>query len=222
MDSRYQLVWYAPDMARDGTATRERILESATSLVLEQGFAGTSLDDILVAAGVTKGAFFHHFRSKAELGTALVERYARADLDALDSLWGQADRLSRDPLQRVLLFLGLFADSIDALAGENPGCLYVSFVYERQIANESARDTIEATVLTWRQRLRERLDEVVKRYPPRIPVDLDAVADLVFTTNEGAYVLARATGRPQLLRDQLLQVRNYVELLFSPTFTTAA
>jgi TetR/AcrR family transcriptional regulator, transcriptional repressor for nem operon len=209
-------------MTRDGTATRERILESATGLVLERGFAGTSLDDILGAAGVTKGAFFHHFRSKAELGTALVERYARADLLALESLWGQADRLSRDPLQRVLLFLGLFAESIDALAGENPGCLYVSFVYERQLGDESARDTIESTVLTWRRHLRERLDEVAEHYPPRIPVDLDAVADLVFTTNEGAYVLARATGQPKLLRDQLLQVRNYVELLFSPLVPTAA
>ena len=204
-------------MARDAQATRERILDSAQGLVLERGFAGTSLDEVLSAAGVTKGGFFHHFRSKSELGTALVERYARADLVALAALWDQADRLSRDPLQRVLLFLGLFAESIDALAGENPGCLYVSFVYERQLGDDNARDMIENAVLTWRRRLRERLDETAKRYPPRIPVDLDAVADLVFTTNEGAYVLARATGQPQLLRDQLLQVRNYIELLFSPT-----
>jgi len=204
-------------MARDAQATRERILDSAQGLVLERGFAGTSLDEVLSAAGVTKGGFFHHFRSKSELGTALVERYARADLVALAALWDQADRLSRDPLQRVLLFLGLFAESIDALAGENPGCLYVSFVYERQLGDDNARDMIENAVLTWRRRLRERLDETAKRYPPRIPVDLDAVADLVFTTNEGAYVLAQATGQPQLLRDQLLQVRNYIELLFSPT-----
>jgi TetR/AcrR family transcriptional repressor of nem operon len=203
-------------MPRDGQATRERILDSAQELVLARGFAGTSLDEVLTAAGVTKGGFFHHFHSKADLGTALVDRYARADLAALAALWDQADRLSRDPLQRVLLFLGLFAESIDALAGENPGCLYVSFVYERQLGDDSARGMIENAVLTWRRRLRERLDEAARKYPPRIPVDLDAVADLVFTTNEGAYVLARATGQPQLLRDQILQVRNYMELLFGP------
>ncbi|HEX5589074.1 MAG TPA: TetR/AcrR family transcriptional regulator, partial [Candidatus Limnocylindrales bacterium] len=166
---------------------------------------------------VTKGAFFHHFPSKAELGTALVDRYARADLATLDALWDQADRLAREPLQRVLVFLGLFADALDADPGDNPGCLYVSFLYERQLGGGDAHDIIEAAVLTWRRRLRERLDEVAERYPPRLPVDLDAVADLVFSTNEGAYVLARATGRPHALRDQVLQVRNYVELLFSPT-----
>ena len=61
-------------MARDGTATRIRLLDAAQGLVLERGFAGTSVDDVLSEAASTKGAFFHHFSSKAELGRALVER----------------------------------------------------------------------------------------------------------------------------------------------------
>ena len=51
-------------MPRDGTATRTRILDAAQALVLKQGYAGTSVDDVIAAAGTTKGGFFHHFPSK--------------------------------------------------------------------------------------------------------------------------------------------------------------
>lgn len=203
-------------MARDGAQTRERILDSATRLVLGRGFAASSLDEILAAAGVTKGAFFHHFRSKAELGTAVVERYARADIATLHDLWDQAERLSRDPLQQLLLFVGLFADAVADGAGANPGCIYASFLYEQQLNDEAANGIITSAVLAWRERIRKHLDLVAERYPPRLPVDLDTVADLVVTANEGAYVLARATGDEGALRGQILQVRNYLELLFSP------
>ena len=85
----------------------------------------------------------------------------------------------------------------------------------RQLGVDGPRDVIEASVLAWRTRFRAKLDEVVAVHPPRIPVDLDAVADLVFSTSEGGYVMARATRDPDLVRGQLLQVRNYLELLFA-------
>jgi len=202
-------------MPRNGTATRERILDVATDLALDRGFAGTSLDDVLGEAGVTKGAFYHYFESKADLGRAILDRYATADLETLDRLWNQAERLSRDPLQQVLLFVGLFAD-LPELATEDPGCLYATFIYERQLGVDGANDVIQASVLAWRARFRAKLGEVVARYPPRIDVDLDALSDLVFSTSEGAYVVGRATRDPALVRGQLMQVRAYLELLFSP------
>jgi TetR/AcrR family transcriptional repressor of nem operon len=208
-------------MPRDGTATRERILEAAGRIALDRGFAAVSLDDILADAGVTKGAFFHHFPSKADLGMAILERYARADIATLDRLWDQSQRLSRDPLQQLLLFVGLFAEEITELAGDDPGCLYATFVYERQLGRDAPRAIVEASVRVWRERIRRQLEIVADRYPPQLPVDLDALADLVFTTSEGAYVVARATGELHVLRDQVLQVRNYLELLFAPASPAA-
>ena len=200
-------------MARDSAATRERILDTATTTALDRGFAATSVDQIVAEAGVTKGAFFHHFASKAELGRAILDRYAEADLATLDRLWTQAEALSRDPLQQTLLFVGLYAN-LPELHTPDPGCLYASFIYERQLGVDGAREVIEASVLAWRTRFRAKLDEVVAVHPPRIPVDLDAVADLVFSTSEGGYIMARATREPDLVRGQLLQVRTYLELLF--------
>ena len=78
-------------MPRDGTVTRDRILDSAERLIIDRGFAATTVDAILADAGTTKGAFFHHFASKAELARSLVERYAAADIAALEDFMMRAE-----------------------------------------------------------------------------------------------------------------------------------
>jgi len=63
-----------------GETTRESILDAAKTLVMSKGFSGTSIDDVLKLTGKTKGAFFHHFKGKADLACQLVKRYALNDL----------------------------------------------------------------------------------------------------------------------------------------------
>jgi TetR/AcrR family transcriptional repressor of nem operon len=204
-------------MSRDGSATRTRILDAAQELVLEQGFGGTSVDAVIGAAGTTKGGFFHHFPTKQDLACALVDRYVAEDMALLDSLFERAERLSRDPLQQLLLFVGLQEEAADELTGDDPGCLYASFAYERELFDEVTREAIAKACLQWRERTRAKLDEVVAIYPPRLEVDLDSLADEGLALFEGAYVLSRALGEPQLLKGQLRHFRNYLELLFSPS-----
>jgi TetR/AcrR family transcriptional repressor of nem operon len=201
-------------MARDGTATRERILDATERLVLRQGFAGTSVDAVAAEAGVAKGAFFHHFPSKAALALELVRRYSEADAAHLDTFLARAERLSRDPLQQLLLFVGLFEDAATELSGEDPGCLYASFCYERQLLGDETRALIAASIERWRERLVPRLRVVAELHPPRLPVDLESLADLVLTAFEGGFVLSRAVGNPAIVAQQLRHVRNYLELLF--------
>ncbi|MGI9420222.1 MAG: TetR/AcrR family transcriptional regulator, partial [Geminicoccaceae bacterium] len=81
-------------MPSKGEITRERILAAAETLVLEKGYAGTKLDDVLKATGLAKGAFFHHFNGKADLARAVVERYAQNDFDLFKEWSERADRLS--------------------------------------------------------------------------------------------------------------------------------
>jgi TetR/AcrR family transcriptional repressor of nem operon len=203
-------------MPRDGTATRARILDAAQQLVLAQGFAGTSVDEVIAAAATTKGGFFHHFASKQELARMLVQRYVEEDMLLLDELFDRAERLSRDPLQQLLLFVAFQEEAAGKLASEQPGCLYASFCYERDLVDDETRELIAGAVLAWRERTRRKLDEVVALYPPRLPVDLDALADEGLAIFEGAYVLSRARREPQLLEGQLRHFRTYLELLFAP------
>jgi TetR/AcrR family transcriptional repressor of nem operon len=198
----------------DGAATRERILDAAQTLVLRQGFSATTVDAVIGELGITKGAFFHHFPSKGDLGLALVERYASRDLADLEQYLERADRLSRDPLQRLLLFVGLLAEDADAFVGEDPGCLYGSYVYEQQLFGDAVRDVVAGAARSWRAALAERIRQIAAERPPRLAVDPESLADTVLTAFEGAYVLSRATGEPGILREQLGHVRNYLELLF--------
>src|SRR3546814_20572771 len=89
-------------MARDGSATRTAIMDAAQTLILETGFSAAAIDSIIDRAGITKGAFFYHFKSKTDLAHALLERYAANDAAALERHLQRAETLSRDPLQQVL------------------------------------------------------------------------------------------------------------------------
>ena len=167
------------NVPRDGSATRERILDAAQRIVLERGFAATSVDAVLEEAPATKGAFFHHFPSKNDLGRALLKRYAAAEL-----------------------------------ASTQPGCLYVSFIYESQLAGDGEHDLIATSIRHWRSRLLDKLEAAARVHPPATEVDLHSLADQVFTTFEGGFILARAMHDPTHLRAQLAHLRHYLELLF--------
>ena len=93
-------------MPRDGTATRTALMDAAEALILGQGFAATSVDSVIAKAGATKGAFFYHFKTKADLAQALVERYAELDLGHLHTNMARAEALSRDPLQQLPVLEG--------------------------------------------------------------------------------------------------------------------
>jgi TetR/AcrR family transcriptional repressor of nem operon len=201
-------------MPRDGTATRERILDSAERLIIDRGFAATTVDAVLAETGATKGAFFHHFASKAELARALVERYAAHDVGVLEDFMARAEAESEDPAEQVVAFLRLFETAADELATVQSGCLYVSFVYEKQLFEDGTNDVIVDAVVTWRDRLREKLEQAAAAHPPRIDVDLGSLADQVFTVFEGGFILARTMRDPGHLRTQLTHLRHYLELLF--------
>ena len=200
-------------MPRDGTATRERILAAAQDLVLEHGFAGTSVDALLAAAPASKGAFFHHFATKNDLAQALLERYAAEDLRMLEEFMAAAEAQSDDPAEQLVAFVREFEKAADGLAPALPGCLFASFIYESQLIRAGNDDVIGETVLAWRARLLEKLEAAAKVRPLATDVDLPSLADQVFTTFEGGFILARAMRDTGLLRAQLTHLRHYLELL---------
>lgn len=203
-------------MARDGTANRERILDAAQRLVLERGFAATSVDAILSEASATKGGFFHHFHSKNDLGRALLERYAAADRRLLEEFMAEAEAQTDDPAEQLVAFVRRFEQVAAGLAPAQPGCLFVSFIYERRLVGEGSEDLIADAIRDWRDRLLEKLEAAVRARPPAVAVDLRSLADHVFTVFEGGFILSRAMDDPARLPAQLAHVRHYLELLFPP------
>ena len=201
-------------MTRSGAQTRERILDGAERLVLAHGLAATSVDAILAESETSKGAFFHHFPTKNHLARALVERYATNDIAFLEEFMARAETTSDDPAAQVVEFIRLFEDAADEMVSQQPSCLYVTYIYEKQLFEDGTNDVIVGAVLAWRERLAGKLREAADVHPPRIPVDPDVLADHVFATFEGAFMLTRAMSDPDLMRRQLELVRRHVALVF--------
>lgn len=202
-------------MPKDGSITRNKIMDVAQAMVLEVGLSGTSVDKVIDQADVTKSTFFYHFKTKHDLAAALIERYAENDRHHYADHMQKAEQLSRDPLQQLLIFVGLFIEMTEQLEEPFPGCLYASYCYQSGAISAEVMSEIEQMMHFWRERLSQKIAEVVKQYPPRIEIQNHQVADHVLTTFEGAFILSKVMKEPKLASEQLIQCRNYLELLFS-------
>ena len=190
-------------MPKDGAVNRTRILDAAEALVIDNGFAATSVDQVLRAAGTSKGAFFHHFESKADLARALTERYVAGDVEQLRlALEATAD--VADPVARVLAFVRYFEDRAEELMAAQSSCLYIAVLTEQQLIGNGTADLVTHAIETWRREIAGLLKAAGLD-------DGDAVADHVFVTFEGAFLLCRATGVADHMRAQLGTLRRLLE-----------
>jgi TetR/AcrR family transcriptional repressor of nem operon len=209
-------------VARDGIRTRTAILDAAQDLILQQGFAATSIDQIIERTGVTKGGFFYHFASKSELAHALVERYAALDAEHLERTLDRAERLSRDPLQQVLIFVGLLQEEAGELTEPFAGCLYASYCYEAQLFDDHTFAVVRSGVRHWRGRFRAKLEAVIEHHRPRLPATAEELSGMILALFEGSFILSRILAEPQYIAEQLGHYRNYLELLFASASSGAA
>jgi len=182
---------------------------------MSKGFAGTSIDDILRATGMTKGAFFHHFKGKAELARELVKRYALGDLEMFERFDRQSCEFSDDPLERMHEFLRLFEAYISKSDDPAPGCMYAVYTYESRQFDPDVLDFVSDTLRQWTSIYVRKFQEVIDRYPPVLPVTARQLAEMIVSVIEGGLVLQRAHGDTDTTRRQSEQFRNYLTLLFA-------
>ena len=206
---------------RDPERTRERILDSAQALILDHGFAATTVDAVVGRAGTTKGAFFHHFGSKSDLARALVERYAALDRSHLEENLARAEKLASDPLQQVLLLIALYEEQFEAMEEPFPGCLFASYIYESKLFDAATLEVLRDSTLLWRRVMRAKLEEVAAVHPARRAVDMESLADLFYSLSEGAFIMTKTLGDKTMLARQARHLRTYLELLFRPAEAAA-
>jgi TetR/AcrR family transcriptional repressor of nem operon len=197
-----------------GEQTRERLLDFAEDAVLHKGFALTSIDELIAAAGITKSGFFYHFRDKNDLAKALLERYLERDEVIFDDLFAKADALNEDPLHGFLVFLKLLADLMADLTSGHPGCLVASYTYQDRLFSSEIRELGAMGVRRWRARFRKRLDLIAERYPPKLDVNLDAMADMATAVIDGGIILSKSLSQPKHLPEQVMLYRSFVRLVF--------
>lgn len=200
-----------------GEQTRQRLMDITQSAVLEKGFGATSIEEIITEAGITKSGFFYHFKDKNDLAKALVERYVNDEVAMTKELFAQADSLSEDPLHSFLIFLKLLSDKFMDLPNGHPGCIVASCCYQEQIFSQDVRDLCSGSHLTWRHVMRERMDRIAEKYPPKVDVDFDALADMFSALADGGIILSRSLKDPAMLAQQILLYRGFVRAVFAGT-----
>ena len=201
-------------MASRGTDTKERILDTAQGLVLDRGFAATSLDDIIRATGLTKGAFFHHFRSKSDLARQLVERFADNDFRLFDEWLRRAETLAENPYQAAIIFIKLFEEWLSNLPTPFAGCLFAVYVYEKDAFEAEINAFVRTSLERWQGYYERLFARLLEAQHAKIELTPRTLAEQYVSTMEGAFILARAYKDPELIVRQSRQFRDWLKLAF--------
>ncbi len=188
---------------------RAAILNAAMRLFRQKGFAATSVDDLCAAAGVTKGAFFHHFTSKDGLGAAATLHWS----DTTAAMFAAADYHAHDdPLDRVFAYLDLRRSVLGADIWAF-SCVAGTMAQETHASHPAIRDAAGQAVRGGADHVRAHLAEALVLHPVA-GVDADSLAQFVQVTVQGGIVLAKALDDPAAAVAAFDHVERYLWLLF--------
>jgi TetR/AcrR family transcriptional regulator, transcriptional repressor for nem operon len=189
---------------------REKLLTEAIGVIRRKGYAATSVEELCTAAGVTKGAFFHHFPSKEALATAAAEKW-HTDTGAMFACAEYHD--AADPLDRLLGYLRLRRALLDGPLPEIT-CYLGTTVQEAYESSPAIRDSAHAGISAHAATLRDDIAGAIAAHPPRRAVDPDSLALHTQAVIQGAFVIAKAADDIAPARASLDHLIDYVELLF--------
>jgi TetR/AcrR family transcriptional regulator, transcriptional repressor for nem operon len=172
-------------MTRRGRASRERIVMRASELFAERGIAGTSVDEVLAAAGAGKGQFYHYFRGRDELAAAAVGYRCAQVVAGLTDALGSVSSLSG--LEQALAgFMAGFEQS------GMPGCPIGTLAAEVAGRNEDARIEAAAGFDAWERLLANAMERMRQSGELRADAEPAVLATGLLASIEGGMVLSQA------------------------------
>lgn len=189
---------------------RKRLLDAAMQVIRAQGYSATSVDDICRAAGLTKGAFFHHFKSKEELAVAAAAHFSAM----AERLFAAAPyRQLADPLDRLLAYVDFRGAIIDGPIPEFT-CLLGTMVQEAYATHPAIRRACDTYIGVHAAEVAKDITAAKALYAPDATWEPASLALHTQAVLQGAYVLAKAKNGNAIARDCVAHLRRYLELLF--------
>ena len=169
-------------------STRHRLIEVGQELMHQHGYKATGLGDILKAAHVPKGSFYHHFGSKEEFAAAALERYIAGE--AKHSVAVLTD--SRVPPLRRLRHYFLDLKRIYGQTGPIPGCMMGRFSLEVTDGNPELRKRISAAFRHWQHTISRVIEQAIARKELPADTNPETLAGFLLNSWEGALLRSQA------------------------------
>jgi TetR/AcrR family transcriptional repressor of nem operon len=197
------------------TNAKTKILDAALGVVRAKGYEATTVDDLCAAAGVTKGAFFHHFKSKEELGVAAAAHWSQVT----DAFFATAPYHNHvDPLARVLGYLDLRKELLKGEVAEFT-CLVGTMVQETYELSPAIRGACNTSISGHAAKLEADIKEAMQERGIRADWTAESLALHTQAVLQGAFILAKARNGAEIAAASIDHLRRYIELLFD--FTNA-
>ena len=190
---------------------RTKLLDAAIELVRAQGYAATTVDELCRKAGVTKGAFFHHFESKDALAVSAANYWS----ETTSGLFAGAPYHDHeDPLDRVLAYVDFRRALLEGTPAEFT-CYAGTTVQETFASNDDIRAACKASIFGHADTLVADIADAMRKYKVKDNWTAQSLALHTQAVLQGAFVLAKATGSAAIAVESADHLRRYIELLFN-------
>ncbi len=189
-------------------SARTKLLDASLNVIREKGYSATTVDDLCAAAGVTKGAFFHHFASKEALAIAAADYWS----EVTSALFAAAPyHAHADALARVLGYIDF---RIALLKGSVPEftCLVGTLVQEVYQTHPEIRAAVDRSISDHASKIEIDIAEAMRER--RVEGNARSLALHTQAVLQGAFILAKAKGGAEIAAESIDHLRRYVELLF--------
>ena len=187
-------------------SARRRLLDAAIDVIRRQGYHATTVDDLCTAAGVTKGAFFHHFDSKDALAVAAADHWSATT----GAMFAEAEYHRADtPTGRVLGYIDLRADRLDGPIAAIT-CLVGTMTQEVYDSRPEVRDACAASIFGHAEALEADIDAALTDEARADGITAASVARHTQAVLQGGFILAKAADDPAVARDSVQHLRRYL------------
>ena len=169
-------------------STREHLLDVGVELMHQNGYNATGLSDILKAADLPKGSFYHHFSSKEDFAAAALARYVAHEGEHAASVLND---VKMPPLKRLKRYFTDLTTTYGQM-GEIPGCMMGRFSLEMAAESPQLRKLISASFAGWQHKIAAVVQEAVEQ--KELPWDTEPgpLAGFLLNSWEGALLRSQA------------------------------
>jgi TetR/AcrR family transcriptional regulator, transcriptional repressor for nem operon len=191
--------------------TRSKLLDAAMHVMRVKGYEATTVDDICRHVGLTKGSFFHHFKSKQDLALAAASHFS----DFAVSIFASAPyHAHEDPLDRLIGYVDFRIAIMQGRALCEYTCLLGMFVQELYDTHPDIRAACEKHMHDHIAELTRDVERAIAKHKPAADFSAESVGYFMQVVLQGSLIFAKAKQSQQVAIESLQHLRRYLELLF--------